>query len=79
MATWDPATKRIPKAKPADIFLSQTMINFPPNNSAIMTNTTIINAFMSSVAKAEQGGLFSTAKEAVYLCQIITKMGHWQP
>ncbi len=34
---------------------------------------------MSSAAKAELGALFLNAKEAVYLRQILTKMGHPQP
>ncbi len=51
----------------------------PPNNGAIMTNATIIKAVMSSVAEAELGALFLNVKEAVYLRQILTKMGHPQP
>ncbi len=34
---------------------------------------------MSSAAEAELGALFLNAKEAVYLRQILTKMGHQQP
>jgi hypothetical protein len=41
--------------------------NSPPNNGAIMTNTSIIKAVMSSAAKAKLGALFLNAKEAVYL------------
>jgi hypothetical protein len=52
---------------------------FPPNNGAILTNATIIKAVMSSAAKAELGALFLNAKEAVYLRQILSKMGHPQP
>ncbi len=44
-----------------------------------MTNATIIKAVMSSAAEAELGALFLNAKEAVYLRQILTKMGHLQP
>jgi hypothetical protein len=51
----------------------------PPNNEAIMTNATIIKAVMSSAAEVELGALFLNAKEAVYLRQILTKMGHLQP
>jgi hypothetical protein len=51
----------------------------PPNNGAIMTNATIIKAVMSSAAEAELGALFLNAKKAVYLQQILTKMGHPQP
>ncbi len=51
----------------------------PPNNGAIMTNATIIKAVMSSAAEAELGALFLNAKEAVYLRQRLTKMGHPQP
>jgi hypothetical protein len=52
---------------------------FPPNNGAIMTNATIIKAVMSSAAKAALGALYLNAKEAVYLRQILDKMGHPQP
>jgi hypothetical protein len=39
---------------------------FPPNNSAIFTNATIIKAAMASAAKAKLGALYLNAKEAVY-------------
>jgi hypothetical protein len=51
----------------------------PPNNGAILTNTTIIKAVMSSVAEAELGALYLNAKEATYLRQILQEMGHPQP
>ncbi len=60
------------------MFLSNNKIS-PPNNGAILTNTTIIKAVMSSAAKAKLRALFLNAKEAVYLRQILTKMGHLQP
>jgi hypothetical protein len=34
---------------------------------------------MSSAAEAELGAIFINAKEAVYLRQILTEMGHPQP
>jgi hypothetical protein len=52
---------------------------FPPNNGAILTNATIIKAVMSSAAKAELGALYLNAKKAVYLQQILDRMGHPQP
>jgi hypothetical protein len=51
----------------------------PPNNDAILTVATIIKAVMSSLAEAELGALYLNAKEAVYIQQILTKMGHLQP
>jgi hypothetical protein len=51
----------------------------PPNNGGIKTNATIIKAVMSSAAEAELGALFLNTKEAEYLWQILTKMGHPQP
>jgi hypothetical protein len=51
----------------------------PPNNGAILTVATIIKAVMSSAAEAELGALYLNAKEAVYIQQILTKMGHPQP
>ncbi len=44
-----------------------------------MTNATIIKVVMSLAAEAKLGALFLNAKEAVYLRQILTKMGHLQP
>jgi hypothetical protein len=52
---------------------------FSPNKSVILTNATIIKAEMSSAAETKLGALFLNAKEAVYLHQILTKMGHPQP
>jgi hypothetical protein len=52
---------------------------FSPNKGAIMTNATIIKEVMSLAAKAELGALFLNAKEGVYICQIVTKLGHPQP
>jgi len=46
---------------------------------AILTTSTIIKAVMSSVAEAELGALFLNAKEAVFIRQILTEMGHPQP
>ncbi len=51
----------------------------PPINGAILTNATIIKAAMSSAAEAKLGALYLNAKEAVYLQQILFKMGHPQP
>jgi hypothetical protein len=51
----------------------------PPNNGAILTTATIIKAVMTLAAEAELGAICLNAKEAVYLWQIITKMGHPQP
>ena len=50
-----------------------------PNNGAILTLATIIKAVMSSAAEAELGALYLNAREAVYLRQILTEMGHPQP
>jgi hypothetical protein len=51
----------------------------PTNNGAILTIATIIKAVMTSAAKAELGALYINAKEAVYIWQILIKMGHPQP
>ena len=61
---------------------SQAGGHFPlsdPNNGAILTIATIIKAVMSSAAEAELGAIFLNAKEAVYLRQILTELGHPQP
>jgi hypothetical protein len=71
--------KRTPEAQLGDIFFLSNNDQLPPNNGAIMTNATIITAVMSSAAEAELGALFLNVKEAVYLRQILTKMGHPQP
>jgi hypothetical protein len=59
-------------------FLSEDNDN-PRNNSAILTIATIIKTVMSSAAEAELGALYLNAREAVYLRQILTEMGHPQP
>jgi hypothetical protein len=59
-------------------FLSDDVDN-PPNNRAILTLATIIKSVMSSAAEAELGAIFLNTKEAVYLRQILTEMGHPQP
>ncbi len=51
----------------------------PPNNGAILTAATIIKAVITLAAKAELGAIYLNAKEVVYLCQILTKVGHLQP
>jgi hypothetical protein len=51
----------------------------PPNNGAILTIATIIKAVMLSATEVELGVLYLNAKEAVYIQQILTKMGHPQP
>ncbi len=78
-AMQDTSMKRRHAAKPADSFSYQTMTPPPPNNSAILTNATIIKAVMSSATEVELGALYLNAKEATYLCQILQEMGHPQP
>ncbi len=50
-----------------------------PNNGAILTNATIIKNVMSSAAEAELGALYINSKEAVYLQQLLLKIGHPLP
>jgi hypothetical protein len=49
------------------------------NNGAILTIAMNIKAVMTSAAKAELGALYLNAQEAIYLQQILTKMGHPHP
>ncbi len=68
------------EAEQADIFfLSDDDDDNPRNNGAILTIATIIKSVMASAAEAELGALYLNAKEAVYLRQILTEMGHPQP
>jgi hypothetical protein len=60
------------------IFLSNNN-QCPPNKGVILMNEIIIKTVMSSAAEAELGALFLNAKEAIYLCQKLTEMGHQQP
>jgi hypothetical protein len=73
------ATKRTHAANPEGNFFLSKDKKFPPNNSAILTNATIIKAVMSSAAEAELRTLYLNAKKAVYLRQILDKMDHPQP
>ncbi len=50
-----------------------------PNNGAILTNASIIKNVMSLAAEVELGALYLNAKEAMYLQQMLIKMGHQQP
>jgi hypothetical protein len=59
-------------------FLSSDVQN-QQNNGAILTIVQIIDAVMSSIAEAELGALFISAKEAVHIWQILAEMGHPQP
>ncbi len=70
--------KRTLKAELGGFFFLSNNDQLPPNNGAIM-NATIITAVMSLAAEVKLGALFLNAKEAVYLRQILTKMGHLQP
>ena len=60
-------------------FLTDDDDENPRNNGAILTIATIIKSVMASAAEAELGALYLNAKEAVYLRQILTEMGHPQP
>ncbi len=51
----------------------------PTNNGAILRIAMIIQAVMTSAAEAELGALYLNAREAVYLWQILNKMGYPQP
>ena len=51
----------------------------PPNNGAILNLAQIIKNVMSSATEAELGALFITTREAVYIQNILTAMGHKQP
>ena len=53
--------------------------NDAPNNGAILMIATIIKAVMSSVAEAELAAVYLNGREAVYLRQILTEIGHMQP
>ncbi len=73
------ANKKKSRSRAGGHFFLSNEDKFPPNNGAILTISTIIKAVMSSAAEAELGALFINAKEAVYLRQILTEMGHPQP
>ncbi len=54
-------------------------VQLPPNNGAVLNIAQIIDAIMSSAAKAKTGALFLNTKEAVHMRCILHKMGHPQP
>jgi hypothetical protein len=70
----DIATRKNHKVRRGHFSLSNDDDHLP-NNGAILTITTIIKAVMTSAAEAELGVIYLNAKEAVYLCQILTKNG----
>ena len=53
--------------------------DIPNDNGAVLNIAQVIKAVMSSAAKAELGGLYINAREAVYLRKILEAMGHPQP
>ncbi len=72
------ATKRTHAAEPEDIF-SYQMTKKKPKQRCYSDKRHYQKAVMSSAAEAELGALFLNAKEALYLRQILDKMGHPQP
>ena len=48
----------------------------PPDNSAILTIAQIIKTVMTSATETELGALYINAREAVYIREIVSKMGH---
>ncbi len=73
------ANKKREQSRAGGHFFLSNNSSSAPNNGAILTKSTIIKAVMSSVAEAELGALFLNAKEAVFIRQILTEMGHPQP
>ena len=59
-------------------FLSNHAVH-PPNNGAILNIAQIIKNVVSSTTGVELGALYITAREAVYICNILKTMGHRQP
>ena len=51
----------------------------PVGNGAILTVAQIIKNVMSSAAEAELAALYINTREAIYIRQILTKLGHPQP
>jgi hypothetical protein len=60
-------------------FMSSDVPIPPDGNGAVLTVAQIIKAVMSSAAEAELAALYINAREAVYIRQILTEMGHPQP
>ncbi len=50
-----------------------------PNNGAVLNIAHIIKNVMSSAAKAELGGLYIMAREAIYIRITLIFLGHKQP
>jgi hypothetical protein len=73
------ANKKRARSRAGGHFFLSNDNSSAPNNGAILTILTIIKAVMSAAAEAELRASFFNAKEAVFICQILTKMGHPQP
>jgi hypothetical protein len=52
---------------------------FPADNGLVLAVPQIINAVMSSAAKAELGALYIDARKAIPMRHLLIKMGHPQP
>jgi hypothetical protein len=72
------ANKKRARSRAGGHFFLSNNSSSAPNNGAILTTSTIIKAVMSSAAEAELGAIFLNAKEAVFIRQILTEMGHPQ-
>jgi hypothetical protein len=60
-------------------FFLSSDVQYLPNNGAVLNIAQIIDAVMSSAAKAEMGALFINAKKAVHMRRNLHEMGHPQP
>ncbi len=60
-------------------FMSSDVFIPPVGNGAILTVAQIFKHVMSSVAESELEALYINAQKAVYIRQILTKLGHPQP
>jgi hypothetical protein len=59
-------------------FMSSNVTN-PHNIGAVLNIAQLIKAVMSLTAEAELGALYTNAREAVPMRQLLTEMGHIQP
>ena len=60
-------------------FFLSSNADIPPNNGAILNLAHIIKNFMASATKAKLAALYITVCKAVYICIILSELGHKQP
>ena len=67
------------RSRAGEHFFLANNVGIPQNNEAILNIAQIIKAVISSVTEIEVGAMYTNAREAVHIRNILHEMGHPQP